>query len=293
MAAQNAVAENGVAVPLPRRILGRTGQSVTIFGLGGEGVLRTHGRTAEAVRVIHRALDQGVNYFDTAPAYASSMDYYGAALGPRRKDIFLACKTHERTRLGSLRLLEDILRRLHTDYLDLWQLHDLRTNSDLDAIFAPGGAIEAFELARKKGWVRFLGLTGHHDPAILLEGIRRFAFDTVLVALNAADVHRLSFIETVLAEARRREMGVIGMKVCAQGQLLGPGGLSMEEAMGYVLSLPGVSTIIVGCKTPDEVDADAQIVRRFVPFDQEQRRALEERTRADSDRFAYFKKPEW
>src|SRR5579885_3578794 len=96
--------------PLPRRTLGKTGQGVTLFGLGGEGILRTHGRTAEAARVIERALDEGVNYFDTAPAYASSMDYYGAVLGERRAQIFLASKTHDRTRDGSLRLLEDSLR---------------------------------------------------------------------------------------------------------------------------------------------------------------------------------------
>ena len=114
-------------VSLPKRPLGGTGHQATPFGLGGEGVLRTDGRTAEAVRVITRALDQGVNYFDTAPAYASSRDYYGAALGERRGEIFLASKTHDRTRDGSLRLLEDSLKRLRTDYLDLWQLHDLRS----------------------------------------------------------------------------------------------------------------------------------------------------------------------
>src|SRR5271168_4083947 len=99
---------------LPRRALGRTGYEATLFSLGGEGVLRTHGRGAEATAVIHRALDQGVNYCDTAPAYAGSLDYYGAALGERRRDVFLASKTHERSRDGSLRLLEESLRRLRT-----------------------------------------------------------------------------------------------------------------------------------------------------------------------------------
>src|SRR6516165_10263944 len=126
--------------PLPRRPLGRTGCEVTTFGLGGEGILRTHGRMAEAVRVIHQALDAGVSYCDTAPAYASSQDYYGAALGERRREIFLASKTHDRTRDGSLRLLDDSLKRLRTDRLDLWQLHDLRTKEHLDRIFAKGGA---------------------------------------------------------------------------------------------------------------------------------------------------------
>src|SRR5437870_10767301 len=155
--------------PLPRRPLGKTGRQVTIFGLGGEGVLRTHGRTKEAVRVIQQALDQGVTYCDTAPAYAGSMDYYGAALGERRAHIFLASKTHERSRDGSLRLLEDSLRRLRTDHLDLWQLHDLRTAADLEQIFAKGGAMEALLQARAEKRVRFLGVTGHHDPAVLEE----------------------------------------------------------------------------------------------------------------------------
>jgi predicted aldo/keto reductase-like oxidoreductase len=278
------------AGPLPLRPLGQTGQMVTLFGLGGEGVLRSHGRAAEAVAVIRRALDQGVKYCDTAPAYADSMDYYGAALADRRRDVFLACKTHDRSRDGSLRLLDDSLRRLRTDYLDLWQLHDLRTQDDLRRIFARGGALEALLQARAEKRVRFLGLTGHHDPVILVEAMRRFPFDTVLVALNAADVHRLSFIQTVLAEAAQRGMGVIAMKVCAQGRLLGPGHLSMEEALGYVWSLPGVSTAIVGCRAPAEVDANARLARDFVPLDAARQRALEDRTRSRAELFGYFKR---
>lgn len=276
--------------PLPRRPLGRTGRDVTVFGLGGEGVLRTYGRAAEAVRVIHAALDQGVTYCDTAPAYAGSLDYYGAALGERRNDIFLASKTHDRTRDGSLRLLDESLRRLRTDRLDLWQLHDLRTLDELDRVFSRGGALEALLRARQEGRVRFLGLTGHHDPDVLLEAMRRFAFDTVLVALNAADVHRLSFARSVVPEAVRQGMGVIAMKVTAQGRLLGRGRLSMDEAMGYVLSLPGVSTAIIGCQTPAEVEANARVARAFVPFDPERVRELEARTRAGAGSYGYFKK---
>ena len=160
--------------PIPCRPLGQTGCNVTQFALGGEGVLRTHGRMAEAIAVIHRALDHGVTYCDTAPAYAGSLDYYGAALGERRGQVFLASKTHERTRDGSLRLLDESLKRLRTDHLDLWQLHDLRTSSDLKMIFGRGGALEALVQAREEGRVRFLGLTGHHDPAILLEAMSRF-----------------------------------------------------------------------------------------------------------------------
>src|SRR5437016_4559846 len=168
---------------LPSRPLGRIGKEVSILGLGGEGILRTHGETARAIRVIRRALDLGITYCDTAPAYASSRDYYGAALGERRQQVFLASKTHDRTRAGSLRLLDDSLVRLRTDYLDLWQLHDLRTKADLNQIFARDGALRALVQAREEGRVRFLGLTGHQRPAILVEAMRRFDFDTILVAL--------------------------------------------------------------------------------------------------------------
>lgn len=280
--------------PIPRRLLGKTGREVSQFGLGGEGVLRTHGRMAEAVAVIHRALDQGVTYCDTSPAYAGSVDYYGAALGERRNQVFLASKTHDRTRDGSLRLLDESLKRLRTDHLDLWQLHDLRTPSDLKMIFGRGGALEALVQARGEGRVRFLGVTGHHDPTILLEAMRRFDFDTVLIALNVADVHRLSFARTVLVEAAQRDMGVIGMKVYAAGGLVHGGGsppVTSAEAMGYVLSLPGVSTVIIGCSNPAEVDDNAHNARSFQPFDEPAMRALEERSHANASFYTSYKKP--
>jgi aryl-alcohol dehydrogenase-like predicted oxidoreductase len=280
--------------PIPLRPLGKTGRDVTQFALGGEGVLRTHGRMAEAVAVIHRALDRGVNYCDTAPAYAGSLDYYGAALGERRGQVFLASKTHDRTRDGSLRLLDESLKRLRTDHLDLWQLHDLRTGTDLNTIFGRGGALEALTQAREQGLVQFLGLTGHHDPAILLEAIGRFDFDTVLIALNAADVHRLSFARLVLAEACRRGMGVIGMKVYAAGSLVrgGTASLSPADAMGYVLSLPGVSTVVIGCSSPAEVDTNASNAVSFKPFAEPTLRALEERTRSGAGFYTSYKRPE-
>lgn len=272
------------------RPLGKTGYQVSLFGLGGEGVLRTDGRTDEAVKVINRAIDHGVNYCDTAPAYASSMDYYGHALGKRRAQVFLASKTHERTRDGSLRLLDNSLKRLRTDHLDLWQLHDLRDHSDLEQIFAKGGAIEALIEARQAKRVRFLGLTGHYDPAILLEAMRRFEFDSVLVALNAADKHRRPFSTTVLPEATRKGMAVIAMKVAAQGTLIGPGKLTMDDALGYALSLQGVSHAIIGCQTPKEVDDNVRIVRDFVPLGADKMRELEEKTKMQAARYGAFKK---
>jgi aryl-alcohol dehydrogenase-like predicted oxidoreductase len=187
-------------------------------------------------------------------------------------------------------LLEESLRRLKTDWIDLWQLHDLRTPAELETIFGPKGAIHALDEARRAGKVRFLGLTGHHDPAILLAAMKRFDFDTVLVPINPADVHRLSFIHTVLPEAVRRGMGVIGMKVGAQGALLGPGRLSMPQAMSYALSIAGVSNVIIGCKTPGEVAENANAARTFAALDEETLRQLERSTRLHADRFAYYKR---
>jgi predicted aldo/keto reductase-like oxidoreductase len=238
---------------------------------------------ARAVPMITRALDLGVTYFDTAPAYASSRDYYGATLGERRNGIFLASKTAERTRDGSLRILDDSLRRLRTDHLDLWQLHDLRTMDDLDAIFANDGAIHALRQAREEGRVRFLGITGHHDPAMLLEAMRRFDFDSVLVALNCADLARLSFSRTVLAEAAKREMGVIAMKVFSAGLLVGPrGSCRPEEALRYALSLKGVSCAIIGCHTPEQVEENVAIAKNFTAMSDSDMRALESRHRSDA-----------
>ena len=276
------------ATPIPTRLLGKTGRHVTLFGLGGEGVLRTWGQEKAAARVISQALDQGVTYCDTAPAYAGSLDYYGATLGERRSQVFWASKTHDRTRDGSLRLLDESLRRARTDHFDLWQPHDLRTLDDLDRIFAKGGALEALLQAKAEGRVKHLGITGHHDPAILLEAMRRFAFDTVLVSLNAADVHRLPFASTVVAEAVRQNMGVIAMKVCAQKRLLAR--LSMVEALGYVWSIPGVSLAIVGCETPEEVDENADLARAFQSLTADKMRELETRTSREAAAFAYFKR---
>jgi predicted aldo/keto reductase-like oxidoreductase len=274
---------------MPTRPLGNTGRPVTLFGLGGEGVLRTWGEERAAATVISRALDQGVTYCDTAPAYAGSLDYYGATLGERRQQVFWASKTHDRTRDGSLRLLDESLRRARTDHFDLWQLHDLRTPDDLRRIFSKGGALEALVQAKAEGRVKHLGLTGHHDPAILLEAMRRFAFDTVLVALNAADGYRLPFISTVVAEAVRQNMGVIAMKVCAQKRVLDY--MTMAEALGYVWSIPGVSLAIVGCETPAEVDENADIARSFQPFQPAQMRELEARTARAAPGLGYFKRP--
>jgi aryl-alcohol dehydrogenase-like predicted oxidoreductase len=271
------------------RTLGRTGVPVLAVSLGGEGALRTTGQARQAVPVILEALRLGVRYCDTAPAYQQSQDYYGEAFreagAAARKQIFLASKTHERTRDRALRLLDDSLRRLGTEWLDLWQMHDLRDRDELEVLFGKGGALEAGLAAKEQGRVRFLGITGHHDPEILLEAMRRFPFDNVLVAVNPADPRRRPFVPTVVAEARRQGMGVVGMKVLAAGALTreAPAG----DLIRYAATL--TDTVIIGCSTPAEVRENLAAAQSFVPMTPAEMRALERRVAPRADRYDYFK----
>lgn len=272
------------------RTLGSTGIAVEAVSLGGEGILRTHGREREAVVMIHEALRSGVRYCDTAPAYDESQQYYGAAfrsMKGARDGVFLASKTHERRKIPALSLLEGSLRAIGTDHVDLWQMHDLRTQSDLDAIFAPNGAIEAAEHAKKAGKIRFVGLTGHHDPAILIAAMERYDFDSVLLPINPADPARMPFVTTVIPLARKKGMGVVGMKVMAAGRLPGEGAASAEECIRYAMA--HADTLIIGCSSGSEVRENLRIGRTASPMTVEEQRALEKRIAAKASRYAYFK----
>jgi aryl-alcohol dehydrogenase-like predicted oxidoreductase len=279
----------GTREPSPARELGRTGAQVLAISLGGEGILRTTGRARDAVPVIVEALRLGVRYCDTAPAYAQSQDYYGAAFreaGPRaRPAVFLASKTHERTRDGALRLLDDSLRRLGTTWIDLWQMHDLRSRSEVDALFAKGGAMQAALEAKADGRVGHIGLTGHHDPQVLLEAMARFAFDSVLVPINPADARHSPFIPTVVAEARRQGMGVVGMKALAAGRLLDVA--RPEELLRYTATI--ADTAIVGCSSLAEVRQNFAVANAFQPMSEGERHELETRAAPGARAYDYFK----
>lgn len=301
--AQPASATGAVPPPAPAKVeepmvseqalrpLGKTGALVEAVSLGGEGILRTHGREREAVPVILEALRLGVRYCDTAPAYAQSQDYYGAAFrqaGKGARDgVFLASKTHARDRDGALRLLDDSLRRLGTDRLDLWQLHDLREMEELDEIFGKGGAIEAVERAKADGRVRFVGITGHHDPAVLVEAMRRYPVDTVLCAMNPADGRRMPFLTTVVPEARRRGVGIVGMKIMGAGRLLADGAATAAELVRYAASF--ADTSIVGCSSVEEVRENLAAARGGGAMGTDERAALEARIAPRAARYDYFK----
>jgi len=271
------------------RALGGTGAQVLPVSLGGEGILRTTGRARQEVPVILEALRLGVRYCDTAPAYQQSQDYYGEAFRAAgkgsRESVLLASKCHERTRDRALRLLDDSLRRLGTDHLDTWQMHDLREMDELDVLSGKGGVLQAVLEAKADGRIRFVGLTGHHDPDVLLEAMRRFPFDTILVAINPADRRYRPFIPTVVAEARKRNMGVVGMKALAGGRLVdaAPSGDLLRYAATHA------DTVVVGCSTVDEVRANLAIADGFVPMTDAEKQALEKRIAPNASSYDYFK----
>ena len=278
---------------MPTRPLGNTGHKVKIFSLGGQATLEKPGTADESIAIINRAIDLGVNYIDTAAAYGKGISetYIGQVMKTRRKEVFLASKTNDRSYDGSMRLLEQSLKNLQTDHLDLWQLHNVRFQDDLDKIFAENGALKALEKARNEKVVRFLGITGHYDPFILKKGIEQYPFDSILMALNAADKHNASFQTNLLPQVVEKKMAIIGMKIPARGRMFHEGGITtMEPAMRYTLTFP-VSTIIVGISTLKELEENVKITQNFKPCTAEEMAHIEELTKPYFADATWFNKP--
>jgi aryl-alcohol dehydrogenase-like predicted oxidoreductase len=274
---------------IQKRKLGKTGADVTLIGLGGEGVLRTFGHDDEAYALINRALDLGINYFESARAYSGSESYYGMALRERRKEIFLTSKSHARDRKGALAHLQETLKNMRTDHLDLWQVHDVRTDDDVKEIFGPKGAIEAFAEAKQKGLTRFIGVTGHHDPEILKKCISLFDFDTVLLPVNPAEPHYKSFPDEVIPFARQKDMGVIGMKVYFRGFAARiPWFQSMEPFLHFALS-HSVSTVVIGCDSIQQLEENVGFATKFRPMPNAEMRDLIAKVKPFSRQLMYYK----
>jgi aryl-alcohol dehydrogenase-like predicted oxidoreductase len=259
--------------------------------------------------------DLGVNYIDTSSIYGGDLrwseQYVGKVMAHRRNEAFLATKTKERTRDGSMRMIEKSLELLQTDHVDLWQLHDIGTMTDVNEVFAKGGAMEALLEMQQQKVVRNLGITGHYRPEALMECIKRHPFDTILMAMNAADPHHYSFNQELLPLAVERQMGIIGMKIPARGRLLstwtpppieqqkhswegmtvqatGPGTINMREAMYYTLSRP-VSTVIIGCDSIPQLEENVQLAREFTPLSDNQADALVKRAEPVSKPSLFFR----
>ncbi len=274
---------------IPVRTLGKTDIKVTILGLGGEGILRTFGYDREAYTLINRAIDLGINYFESARAYSGSEAYYGKALRERRKDIFLASKSHARDKKGALMHLHETLKNMETDHLDLWQVHDVREEADVKEIFGPGGAIEAFTEAKEKGLVRFIGVTGHHDPDIVIKCIETFDFDTVLLPVNPAEIFYKSFPNKVIPIAKKKQMGIVGMKVYFRGFASKiPWYETMEPFLHFALSQP-VKAVVIGCDSIKQLEENVTFAARFKPMLENQMKTLMEKVKTFARQLMYYK----
>ena len=276
-AAIAATAAAGQRGDVPTRVFGRTGESLTVIGqAGGRFPLCTF---EEAKAITRRAYDLGINYFDNAHSYwgGRSEEVFGEVLPEVRKDVFITTKSTDRTRKGAAKELDLSLKRLKTDYVDLWQIHAVGEMEEVDRIFRPGGAIEAFEAAKKAGKCRFMGFTGHRDPHVHMAMLDRYdGYDTILMPLHPADPSYLSFEQIVLPEARKRGLGIQGMKGLANAKLLQS--LSVRQCIQYVLSLP-IHCLAVGCTTIGQIEDDVRIAREFAQYDEKQLTSIRERAK--------------
>jgi len=263
---------------IPRRTFGKTGEQLTVIGQAGGRFPLISFEEAKAIAL--RAYQLGINYFDNAHGYwnGRSEEVYGAVLPPFRKSVFITTKSSNRTRQGAEAELDLSLKRLRTDYVDLWQIHAVSEKKEVEQIFDPGGAIEAFEAAKKAGKCRFIGFTGHHDPYVHLEMLKAYdKFDSILMPLNVADPSYLSFEKLVLPVAVERGMGIQGMKNFGNAKLLQS--FSAKDCLSYVLSLP-VHCTAIGCTTIGQLEDDVRFAQQFKPLSGEEMAAL--RQRADS-----------
>ena len=276
--------QNAPSYTVPRRPFGKTGLEVSILGVGGFHLGSVKDQQ-EANALIGRALDCGVNFFDNAWEYHEGLseERLGTALKGRRDQAILMTKvcTHGRDKNVAMQQLEQSLRRLGTDHLDVWQIHEVVYYNDPDLIFRPDGAIEALAAAKQQGKVRFVGFTGHKDPAIHLKMLSHdFPFDTVQMPLNPLDARFRSFQQRVLPEANRRGIAVLGMKSLGGcGEMVVHGVLTPEEGLRYAMSLP-VATTISGMDSLEVLEQNLAIAASFKPMDEAERKALEDRCAA-------------
>jgi aryl-alcohol dehydrogenase-like predicted oxidoreductase len=268
---------------VPKKPLGRTGVQVSAMGVGGYhlGSAKTDQAANE---IVAKALDHGVDFFDNAWEYHDGLseERLGKALKGKRDRAFVMTKvcTHGRDKKVAMRMLEESLRRLQTDHLDLWQIHEVVYDNDPDLIFAPNGAAEALVEAKKQGKVRFIGFTGHKDPGIHLKMLSHdFPFDTVQMPLNCCDATFRSFENQVLPEAARRGIAALGMKsLGGSGELVRHGVVTAEQGLRYAMSLP-VATTISGIDSMEVLDQNLKVAVNFETLDAKAMQSLRDQCR--------------
>ena len=260
---------------IPQRVLGKTNEKVSIIGLGGWHI----GNIKEekiALKMIAQAYELGINFYDTAFSYndgASEMRYGKAFRGMRDK-IFLMSKSTQRKKIDAEKELELTLKRLQTDYLDLWQLHSVKTKEDVDKIFSPGGAYEAAAKAKEQGKIRYIGITGHYDPYANLEALKHHKLlDTIQMPINLVDPNYRSFINIALPKAVEYNLGIIAMKTIANGRIVEHKVSTVEESLTYVWNLP-VSVLVSGCDSPEQLSKNIAMAKSFKKLSKQEKESV-------------------
>jgi aryl-alcohol dehydrogenase-like predicted oxidoreductase len=271
-------------VPVPKRKLGRHDEKVSALGLGGH-TLGLAKSVEEATRIAHAAIDLGVTFFDNCWEYHNGRgeEWMGTALAGKRDQVFLMTKvcTHlpgQATKEKALAMLEQSLTRLKTDHLDLWQVHQIGSEAEADAVFAPGGAVEALEQARKQGKIRYCGFTGHLNPKMHLRVLaHKYPFDTVQMPLSVFDSHADGFQKLVLPELLKQNIAPLAMKTLGgNGKSVKDGVITAAEALRYTLSLP-ITTLISGIDSLAWLQHNAGVAANFKPYSPAEMTALEQR----------------
>jgi aryl-alcohol dehydrogenase-like predicted oxidoreductase len=283
-AAPASAAETPALGPVPKRKFGRHSEKVSCLALGGATLAQAESLAA-ATRIVEAAIDWGVTFFDNAWEYSQGRgeEWMGAAMQGKRDKVFLMTKvcTHRpghETKDKAMAMLEDSLRRLKTDHLDLWQVHQILTDAEADSIFIPGGVLEAIEQARKQGKIRYCGFTGHADPKVLLRVLaHRYPFDAVQMPLSVFDANDTGFQKLVLPELRKQGIAPLAMKTLGgNARAIKDGLVTSEEALRYALSLP-VTTVISGIDTLEWLEKNTRVAAHFKPLSRKQKLALEQR----------------
>jgi len=257
---------------MEERPFGKIGVKFPIISFGAQRVVDAHGCSeSQALKILNHALDRGIRYFDTAWVYSDgqSEERVGKVARHRRKEMWIATKTITRTAKESRLQLEESLRRLQTDHIDEWRLHNVWSLEELDKVIGSGGSLEAAIQARNKGMVRYISISGHTNPKVQIEALNRFPFDSVLCAVSVLDHFILSFAEEFLPIANAKGVAIIGMKVLGLG-VLAP---YYEKALRYTLSLP-ISTAIVGMETMEQLKKNLAVAENFKPLTDEERLEL-------------------
>ena len=249
---------------MEERTFGKTGEKFSILSFGGQRIVDGHGCSEpEAIKMLNYAIDHGIRYYDTAWLYSQgqSEERIGKVAHHRRKEMWIATKARAREKNGAKKQLEESLKRLQTDHVDEWRMHDVWSMHELDEITGPGGALEAAIQARKEGYVRYISISGHSNPAVQVEALNRFPFDSVLCAMSVLDRFILSFADEFLPIAKAKGVAVVGMKILGLGRLAP----LYDRALLYSLSLP-IDTAIVGMESMEQLRKNLAVAENYKPL---------------------------